>query len=77
MISLYFGIKSRFFASGPPKKLPEAYVYKGFRAGPSKELFLAEMTHFRRRNHKKRGICNILLKKWPTVPQKPRNFDFG
>ena len=49
-----FGPKISFPAPGPPKNLPERYVYKGFWAGRPKVPLLGEMSGFEAQNPKKK-----------------------
>ena len=58
--SRLFGPKGHFSGFGPPKHLPEAYVYKGFNAGVRKVAFWAQKCTFGPRNAKKGGIPPFL-----------------
>ena len=53
--------KTHFVGSGPPKKLPGAYVYKGFWAGLPKDRFWAKKSLLGTRNTKNSGISHILV----------------
>ena len=60
--SQLFWSKTHFSGSGPPKNVPEAYVYKGFWAGPPKDRFWAKKSLLGTRNAKNSEISLILVK---------------
>jgi len=60
--STLFGPKGPFSGFGPPKHLPNAYVYKGICAGVRKVPFWAKRTLLGPRNAKKGGIPPFLQK---------------
>ena len=61
-ISRLFGQKVHFSGSGPPKHLPEPYVYVGFYAGGPEVGFWAQKCTSGLRNAKNGGIPLFLLK---------------
>ena len=58
----YLAPKISFSASGPPKKLPERYVYHYFCAGGAEVPFWAQKSAFGLQNLKRAEILYILLK---------------
>ena len=55
-----FGAKSGFWEPGPPKKLPEPYVYKGFCAGGAGVPFWTQRSAFGPQNrefHRNTDFC--------------------
>ena len=61
-ISCLFGQKGHFAGSGPPKHLPEPYVYVGFYAGGPEVNFGPKKGTFGLRNAKNAGIPLFLVK---------------
>ena len=62
--------KSCFFGPGPPKKLPERYVYVGFCAGGSRVAFWAQKSAFGLQNPKMGRISCFGAKKGKPASQK-------
>ena len=60
-----------FFAPWPLKRLPAAYVFVGFCAGPAKDPFLGQMTAFWAQNPKKGEIPLILGKMGLPLEMSP------
>ena len=60
--SCLFGRKGHFSGSGPPKHLPEPYVYQGFYAGGPEVAFWPKKGTSGLRNGKNGGIPLFLLK---------------
>ena len=59
-----------FFGPGPPKKLPERCVYKGFCAGSSRVAFWMQKTAFGLQNPKMDRIPCFGAKKRKPAPPK-------